>query len=143
MVSLSYAIKIDLTPLSLLAGLFKDVVILDAMPPAHSNLKVDGIFVPAISHVYALGRAEITYKLALHSSAGAALGAWDAEGSGGSGAVFVSDLLRLAMRDAAANFVKGFRREPVVKNWLKQAGIESMETDPRAPLRQIDEGVKP
>jgi hypothetical protein len=44
------------------------------------------------------------------------------------------------MRDAAANFVRGFRREPVVKSWLKQAGIETPEAVPQEPSPQADVG---
>ncbi|HTN73445.1 MAG TPA: hypothetical protein VMO00_20350 [Methylomirabilota bacterium] len=134
----------------LFAGLFKDVVILDATPTVHSNLKVDGIFVPEISYLKAdAPPAQITYRFTLRYASAEASGAlevesvWEVEGSAWSGASFVSELVRLAMRDAAAKFVKGFRGEPVVRSWLKQVGIESLEMDPKAPLSQIYEGAQP
>lgn len=124
----------------MLAGLFKDVVVLDSMPLTYANLKVDGILVPAISHLHAYGVAAIDYRLTLYSPSGAEFGAWEVGGVATTGAVFVSGLLRQAMRDAAAKFVRGLAQEPVVKSWLKQAGIELPESVPGEESSRRDVG---
>lgn len=113
----------------LLAGLFRDVVVLDAMPTTHSRLKVAGILVPAITEFHLRQvETQITYRVTLYSSEGGELKAGHFEGSG---PPFTSEGARLAIRDAAAKFVKELRKELVVKRWLREAGVES--TDPAQP----------
>jgi hypothetical protein len=110
------------------------------MPPAPSNRKIDGILVPIISHFH-VDRdrqvIEVTYRMTLYSTTEKESGTWDVQGSTWG---FAADRVRADMRDAAANFVRGFRQQSVVKTWLKQVGIESPETAPQEQLPRTDVG---
>jgi hypothetical protein len=123
----------------ILTALFDDVVVIDSMPPKNSSVKIAGIVVPAITQ-FKVGSAEteITYRATLHNPDGTELGAWDVYGSAGRELAF-SDQARLAMRSAAAKFVKGFRNEPVVMRWLEDGGIKSSD----AKQSQSPEGDRP
>jgi hypothetical protein len=120
------------------AGLFDKVLVIDSTPPRGSNLNVAGTISPAIA-AFNVKERQITYRMTLYSPAGTELGMWEVEGLASTGGVFSSDLVRLAMRAAAAKFVKGFHKEPVVIRWLEDAGVKvSLPTDP-----QNKEGVAP
>jgi hypothetical protein len=124
---------------TVLAGMFERTVVLATMPPPESAQQVIGIIVPAIIHFNPL---KITYQLSFYSRAGVELGAWEIDGS----AKFYStgaEQARRAMRDAAAKFVRELREQPVVKSWLKEAGVVSKETISNAPRPQGNEGAQP
>jgi len=126
----------------LLTGLFKSVIAVDVMPPAQPIPNIHGIIVPTITQDHALGW-EITYHVTLYSAAGIEFGGWDVGGgSASSEATLTRDLFRLAMRDAAAKFVRGFHQQAVVKNWMKQAGIASPERIPQTSPK-VDAGATP
>jgi hypothetical protein len=80
------------------------------------------------------GRASITYGFALYTGVGDRLATWTVSGIGlervevgafgpiRSGTGDQSDL-ELAMRDAAWNFMRGFREVPDVRRWLEERGV--------------------
>ncbi len=135
----SCTFKYDLGPQSvamfelILAGMFDSVVAIETLSPqSASSLGIAGIIEPKITNFNAnlnSMRPDITYQITLYSPAGVELGAWEVVGNLRTtvGAVkFLSDvgeLARLAMRDAATTFIKGFRQEPVVKRWLEGTNI--------------------
>ena len=113
--------------------MFDSVVAIETLSPqSASSLGIAGIIEPKITNFNAnlnSMRPDITYQITLYSPAGVELGAWEVVGNLRTtvGAVkFLSDvgeLARLAMRDAATTFIKGFRQEPVVKRWLEGTNI--------------------
>lgn len=130
----------------LLAGLFREVQIIEFEPPITADLKVDGILAPAItSSTYQVGGvAQMIYRITLSDPAGMEVVAWEVSGTSLAGAVFAAGpALRLAMRDAAAQFVRGIRQEPLIKAWLKQAGVEAIEAVPKMTNPEVGEGVPP
>jgi hypothetical protein len=113
----------------IVAGLFEKVLVVDSIPPPDSNLKVAGILEPAIAnfHPHENRLHQIIYRVTLYSPAGADLGAWEVDGASVDAESFPhtpGKVTRLAMRRAAARFVKEFRKEPVVMSWLKEAGVK-------------------
>lgn len=138
-----YCNEYDLGPQSvalfeiIAAGLFDKVRAIDSMPSTDSNLNVAGILAPTIAD-FDVGNQQITYRVTLYSPAGSEIGAWEVNG------FTIHPFLpgtrtRLAMRDAAAKFVKGFRKEPVVMRWLEDAGIKL----PSPTQPQSEEGTRP
>ena len=116
----------------LVAGLFEKVLVVDSTSPPDSNLKVAGIIAPTIANfeyrLYQDGYHHIAYRLTLYSPAGANLGAWEVDGAASIEAVSFphtnGKIARVTMRRAAANFVRGFRKEPVVMNWLEKTSVK-------------------
>jgi hypothetical protein len=131
----------------IVAGLFEKVVVIDSLPPSDSNLQIAGMLAPSIVnfeygvHQYVYHR--ITYRVTLYSPTGADLGAWEVDGTAsveaGTFPRTLGNVTRIAMRRAAARFVKEFRKEPVVTRWLEEAGVKS--SGPTQP--QNTEGVPP
>ena len=119
-------------------GLFDKVAVVEVLPPFDSSPKVCGILAPSITD-FDFGYQQITYRVTLYSPAGTELGAWEVEGTASGDEWLPGKRARLAMRDAAAKFVKGFRKEPTVIRWLEEAGVKvSGPTEP-----QNKEGAPP
>jgi hypothetical protein len=107
----------------LVAGLFDKVLAIETMPPTRSKLDVAGILAPTITR-FDIRYLEITYRMTLYSPAGSELGAWEVDGAPSGETLFPAEPTRMAMRRAAARFVKEFRTEPVVMHWLEEAGVK-------------------
>jgi hypothetical protein len=130
----------------LLAGLFREVQIIEFEPPISVDLKIDGILAPAItSATYQVGGvAQMIYTIRLYDPAGMEVVAWEVSGTSSPEAAFLGGpALRLAMRDAGAKFVKGIGQEPLIKAWLKRAGVEAIEAVPKLTNPEGDVGVPP
>ncbi len=123
-------------------ALFKDVSVVPTRPPLPAGVaKVDAVIEPAIENFEVETRvrgpgftetylAEITYRFTLWSFQGERIASWTITGNGDSrGVAWRADELRgqvaeLAMRDAAVNFLSGFRDAPEVRRWLRDLGVE-------------------
>jgi hypothetical protein len=76
---------------------------------------------------------EITYRASLYSPQGHQFATWTVDGSGAFEEEFdeefywtetiVQELTAVAMREAAAKFVAGFRQEPEVAKWLADLNL--------------------
>jgi hypothetical protein len=119
-------------------GLFDKVAVVEFLSPSDSGLKVAGILAPSITS-FDFGYQQITYRVTLYSPSAMEIGAWEVDGVASADEWLPGKRARLAMRDAAAKFVRGFRKEPVVNRWLEDAGVNvSVPTEP-----QNKEGVPP
>ena len=125
----------------ILAGMFESTVTIETLsPPPASNSGIAGIIEPRITDLNIISEgdfaSDITYQITLYSPVGVEIGTWQVVGNGRKEGleefIFLrgraGELVRLAMRDAATTFIKGFRQEPVVKRWLEDANIASKET---------------
>jgi hypothetical protein len=74
---------------------------------------------------------DLTYKITLYGLNGAAIANWSIRGSGSSVSALksinhpamVREAAQIAMRDVAAQFILGFRRNPEAMEWLRSLGI--------------------
>lgn len=117
-----------------LSSLFEEVVVIEEWP-ANATLdpEVVGVFYPRIENFYGgidtgwQGRyyANVTYRTTLYDSLGEEVGSWTVYGRGevrqlsfvwqGAG-----EVTGLALREAGARFLAGFRKEPAVIRWLER-----------------------
>ena len=127
----------------LFAAIFKSVSVVPDRPPLRAEgAKIDAVIEPAIAafdvktRVRGPGftetyRAEITYRFTLWSSQGERIASWTVTGNGETrGVTWRADELRgrvaeLAMRDAAAKFLRVFRGVPEARRWLGEMGLDS------------------
>ena len=84
-------------------------------------------------------RVEITYRFLLYSPEGETIDSWTVVGSGlyipepSKGIVFNPELtwlsaaVKLAMRDAAADFITEFRDQPNIREWIEKRDVSSGE----------------
>jgi hypothetical protein len=123
---------------SVFTALFDQVLVIDSMPIASATSKVvAGILAPAITEFNVrLVETQVTYRVALYSPAGEELNVGEFDGSG---PPYTSEGARVAMRDAAARFVRQFRKEPVIVRWLEDAIGTSSDTT----QSQAEEVVRP
>ena len=80
--------------------------------------------------------AEITYRFIVYGVKDEPIASWTVTGSGvhtprweainlQPDQTWLSAAVKLAMRDAAAKFIAGFRDQPQIKEWLQKTGVAS------------------
>ena len=119
--------------------MFAKVIQVNDLPPllqAESDIKA--VFEPQIVNFYIYTdemtsciQVDLIYKITLYDLNGADIANWPIQGSGYSvGSLksidhpkMVREAAQIAMRDVAAQFMLGFRRNPEAMKWLRSLGI--------------------
>jgi len=121
----------------LLGGMFKSLVHLHARPaPENDNPAVDAVLIPHVEELqYALPANTniqvyeiwIRYRFELVTASGEEIAMWNMTAYGKTPTAFLQNSEKavnyaavMALRDAGANFVVSFAREPAVHEWLQQ-----------------------
>lgn len=119
--------------------MFEKVVKVNSLPPlpetdadikAVIESKIEDVAVDADLNVSWI-RVDLHYNITLYDLKGADIANWSIEGSGTSVGylkslnhpVMVREATQNAMRNVAAQFMLGFRRNPEAMNWLRSIGI--------------------
>lgn len=126
-----------------LAGMFREVVPLKTWPlEATKEVGFSRVIIPEVEHVSVQTRADasemgpfpakVTYRISLHMPTGRKVASWPVSGTSEFMLSGAPDFdaqkkkqlaLRDSMRNAVANFVIHFDKQPAVKNWLSEQGI--------------------
>lgn len=121
-----------------MSSLFEEVVVIEEWPAdAELDPEVAGVFCPRIENFYgsidsfdkknwqSRYYANVTYRMTLYDPDGEEIGSWTVYGRGevrqfsfvwqGTG-----EVTDIALREAGARFLAGFREEPTVLRWLER-----------------------
>lgn len=138
-----------------LKGMFKETVAVSTWPPISGRQSdVDAVIeprlafakLPTFQHLVASDcgiNASIDFTVVLHSPTGDQLTSWSVTGYGerepdSASLIFQLDeerqaAVRAALRNAAANFIQSFEKQPGVEQWLVSVGVHADNPGGRRP----------